>query len=267
MKRYAWLTDIHLDFVTPDKLVEFLSELAGCQTDGILIGGDICEAFSLRRYLPRIAQDCHTPVYFVLGNHDYYGSSIVRVRAVVKGLCREEPRLHYLTLGDIVELSPTVGLIGHDGWSDGRAGDYEHSDVVLNDYFQIEELAGPITKEGRLKVLNRLGDEAAEDVRQVLPKALEQYPEVVMLTHVPPFREACWYEGAISDDNWAPHFTGLAMGEMLLEVMQQYPDRKLTVLCGHTHGQGQARIRDNLQVLTGGAHYHAPQIQKVFQFE
>jgi hypothetical protein len=32
-----------------------------------------------------------------------------------------------------------------------------------------------------------------------LPAALGRFRHVVVLTHVPPFREACWHEGRISD--------------------------------------------------------------------
>ena len=88
-----------------------------------------------------------------------------------------------------------------------------------------------------------------------------------MVTHVPPCREACGYDGLSSDDQWAPHFTCQAMGQMLLEVMAQHPQRKLTVLCGHTHGHGEVLMRDNLRVLTGGAIYEYPQVQRVFEFE
>jgi 3',5'-cyclic-AMP phosphodiesterase len=46
-------------------------------------------------------------------------------------------------------------------------------------------------------------------------------------------------------------------------VMQANPQSRLLVLCGHTHGNGETRILDNLQVLTGGAEYGRPEIQRV----
>ena len=39
----------------------------------------------------------------------------------------------------------------------------------------------------------------------------------------------------------------------------------MTVLCGHTHGEGQAQILPNLKVLTGGAKYGEPRVQRVFE--
>jgi hypothetical protein len=156
--------------------------------------------------------------------------------------------------------------VGHDGWSDGRLGNYPRSLVKMNDYKLIMELTG-LNKLDRWEVLKRLGDEAAEHLRRVLPPALETYREVALLTHVPPFREACWHEGRISDDDWAPHFTCQASGQAVLEIMRQHPDRRLTVLCGHTHGGGETAPLQNLHVITGGAEYGNPAIAKVFEFE
>ena len=85
----------------------------------------------------------------------------------------------------------------------------------------------------------------------------------MVLTHVPPFREACWHEGRISDDNWLPHFTCKAVGDALLEAMAAAPDHRMTVLCGHTHGGGEAQVLPNLRVLTGDARYGQPVIQRI----
>ena len=82
---------------------------------------------------------------------------------------------------------------------------------------------------------------------------------------MPPFREACWHEGRISDDDWLPHFTCKAVGDVLSEAMRARPDRQMTVLCGHTHGAGEAEILPNLRVSTGGAVYGEPEVQRVFE--
>jgi Icc protein len=99
----------------------------------------------------------------------------------------------------------------------------------------------------------------------VVPLALEAHEHVIVLTHVPPFREACWHEGRISDDNWLPHMACRAVGDELRRIMQAHPHRKMTVLCGHTHSPGEASILPNLTVLTGGAVYGQPTIQRVLE--
>ena len=98
-----------------------------------------------------------------------------------------------------------------------------------------------------------------------LPMALAKYDRVFFATHVPPLREACWHEGRISDDHWSPHFTCLAMGQALLEVMRDFPAKQLTVLCGHTHGAGECRPAPNIEILTGGAIYGVPELVRTFE--
>ncbi len=206
------------------------------------------------------------PVYFVLGNHDFYHSSVLAVRAAIGRFCEGKPNLCYLTQQEQpVELTSGVGLIGHDGWADARYGDYLGSDVFLSDYALIKDLSGHYALDRR-PTLQQLGDEAAARIRERLPRALARYEHVILVTHVPPFREACWHEGRISDNNWLPHCACKAMGDVILEMMRRHPARRLTVLCGHTHGAGETRPFANLEVLTGGAVYGAPAITRVFEF-
>ena len=48
-----------------------------------------------------------------------------------------------------------------------------------------------MSKSERLAKLHALGDEAADHFRAVLREALSRFRHVVVLTHVPPFRESC----------------------------------------------------------------------------
>jgi 3',5'-cyclic AMP phosphodiesterase CpdA len=266
MTRVVWLTDIHLNFVESELVEQLLDEVHAVVPDAILISGDIGESQNVEKYLERFAARLACPIYFVLGNHDFYHSSIPVVREVISGLCERHAKLCYLTRCEqVIELTPRVGLIGHDGWADARLGDYLGSDVFLSDYALIEELAGHYHLDRR-PTLQRLGDEAAAYIRELLPRALARYEQVILLTHVPPFREACWHEGHVSDDNWLPHFACRAMGDVILDIMRQHPSSKITVLCGHTHGEGETKPLDNVEVLTGGAVYGAPSITRVFNF-
>lgn len=258
---YAWLTDIHLEFLRDEEAVGFIDGLAAQQLDGLLLTGDISIASRLEYHL-RLLERCRRPVYFVLGNHDYYGGAIATLRKAVEDLCRRSDWLRWLPAAGVIALSRDTCLVGHDGWADGRFGDYAGSKVILNDYLKIHDFlqVGP---GGRLDLLNSLGDDAAVHFRTVLPEALAAFRHVLVLTHVPPFRQACWHEGNISADDWLPHFSCRAVGEALREAMRLRPDRQMTVLCGHTHSSGQTRILPNLLVKTGGADYGLPVVQEI----
>jgi 8-oxo-dGTP pyrophosphatase MutT (NUDIX family)/predicted phosphodiesterase len=259
--RLAWATDIHLNFVDGDA-GPFCDLVTQTGAGGLVITGDISEAKTIEQDLAAIESRLSFPIYFVLGNHDFYNGSIAAVRKAVAGLCRRSRRLHYLSDEGVIPLNETTALVGHDGWADGRLGDYAGSTVELTDYTVIEEFIG-LSAEARLPRLGALGDEAADYFRRHLPAAFERFQCVLLATHVPPFREACWHGGAITDDNYLPHFTCGAVGDALVEIMSARPDRRLVVLCGHTHSPGTARILPNLVVRTGGAAYGQPRLVDV----
>jgi len=273
MRRVAWLTDVHLNFLEHVDRQQFARSVAEASPDAVLLGGDIGESPDVVEHLEEMADVVRRPIYFVLGNHDFYRGSIAETREKVSELAAGSEYLVYLADADVVELSPSTALVGHDGWGDARLGDYEHSEVLLTDFFLIEELKrwqlGPreLDRERLRDTLEALGDEAAAHFARVLPAALESHRRVIALTHVPPFREAAWYDGKPSDDDWLPFFSCRAVGDCFRQVMRDRPDRQLTVLCGHTHGNGEAQILENLHVLTGGARYRQPAIQQVFELE
>jgi predicted MPP superfamily phosphohydrolase len=265
VKRVAWLTDIHLNFLPAAQRKKFISSIAQANPDALIISGDIAEAHNIFECLyPMVS--LKKPIYFVLGNHDFYGSSIAKVHQEVAAGCRNSPFLCWLPQAGVVRLTAQTALIGCDSFADGRYGDYEHSDLMLNDYFLIQEYQ-KLNKQARLNKMHALGDEAALYCRKILSEALPEYRQVILATHVPPFREASYYEGHIAGDDGLPHFTCKAVGDVLLEVMAQYPDRQLLVLCGHTHHAAQLYARDNLLVLVGQAEYYTPEIQEILDVE
>lgn len=164
----------------------------------------------------------------------------------------------------VVPLTAEACLIGHDGWSDGRNGDYYASEVLLNDFGLIEEFDGFFEDPNvRLAKLNALGDEVAEYFRSVLPQVLARFRHVIVVTHIPPFRESCQYAGQMTTDDWLPFMSCKAVGNVLAEIMSAAPDRTMTVLCGHTHVGAEAQILANLRALTGQAEYGNPSLQRI----
>ncbi|MGC4117291.1 MAG: metallophosphoesterase [Myxococcales bacterium] len=266
MPRLAWATDLHLNFLSEKELESFGDSLARCEADVLLVGGDTSEAYTLDFHLAFLAKRFPGPVWFVLGNHDFYRGSILKVRRAADALKARLPSLRWLQSSGVVSLSPATALVGCDGFGDARCGDPERSSVVLNDFMLIDELTS-ITQAQRLARLGRLGDDDAEHLRSVLPPALEKHEQVVVLTHVPPFPEAAWHQGKRSGPDWLPYFCCAAAGTALREAALSFPKREILVLCGHTHSGGEAQILPNLKVLTGGAVYGQPRIDRVLSLE
>ena len=264
LMRLAWLTDIHVDFLTPYELLAFCSELDAADADAFLVTGDISVAPTLTEHLEQLADGVRRPFYFVLGNHDFYGGGVFEVREAVAARCAESEWLRYLSASEVSRLSDRWALVGHDGWADGRLGNYHESPVMLNDYVLIKDLAW-LSPEDRLARMQELAEEAGSHLLRTVRAALESHERVLVGTHVPPFREACWHQGAISNDDWLPHFTSKASGDALLSALEGRGDRQVLVLCGHTHGEGRTWPLPNLEVRTGGAVYTRPQIQEILE--
>ncbi len=265
MQQIAWLTDIHLNFLSNGKLDRFFADLDTPEIDALLISGDIGEAHTVTWYLEAFDQ-LQKPVYFVLGNHDFYFGSFAHVHAKVTETTEESDHLHWLTQSGIIELSPTTALIGHDSWADGRYGDYVNSPVLLNDYLLIRDFVG-LDAEERLQKLNALGDAAANYFENLLPKALADYEHVYVVTHVPPFRGSNSGYSKITDEHFLPHYGCKAVGDVLLRIMQDHPQQCITVLSGHIHGTWQSQMLPNLTIHTGAAKYGAPRVVRLFEVQ
>jgi len=143
LKRIAWTTDVHLDFVADANQIErFCRSIVEANPDVVLIGGDIAVAATVEESLLMLAKQLQRPIYFVLGNHDFYKGSIAGVRAKIAQLTQRASQLHWLNNSGVVELTSQTGLLGHDGWANGRLGNRIRSEVMLNDYFLIQEFVG-----------------------------------------------------------------------------------------------------------------------------
>src|SRR6266540_239904 len=189
--RLAWLTDIHLDFLDPAAREALAASVAAEKPDGVVLTGDIAIAPTVLDRVGEMERAIGAPVWFVLGNHDYYKGSIAEVRS----RAARTPR--WLHASGVVTLDATTALVGVDGWGDARLGDFANTRVMLNDFFLIDELSRLSRGELRTR-LGEYGNESAARLRAQLDEAVTWAQHVIVATHVPPFREACWHEGKLS---------------------------------------------------------------------
>lgn len=84
--------------------------------------------------LQKLDKSLDCPIYFVLGNHDYYRRSLYQVKKDINNLTNSSKKLFFLDTTPTVELSADTALVEYGGWADGRLGDYGNSEVMLNDY-------------------------------------------------------------------------------------------------------------------------------------
>jgi Icc protein len=264
--RATWLTDIHLNFLRPLALQSFYDCVRAEQPQVLLVTGDIGEAPSVQKFVSELGTIA--PIYFVLGNHDYYRSSVAAVRGAMERL--DDDNATWLPAHAPMRLSARTVMLGIDGWGDARCGDLE-STVQLSDWHLIDDFRKAKQRDARNALLQRFGANEARSLRGRLAEASELGPteQLLVLTHVPPFPEACVYAGEPSSEAWQPWFTCIATGEALLEYARAHPDQHVLVLCGHSHGIGTFSPLPNLEVRTGGwpantEDYGNPVVQSTF---
>src|SRR5579871_3252524 len=97
MRSFVWTSDLHLDRLSHSDFSEFKNWLLEQQSDALVLSGDIAEADSFAGYLRDLARILPGPIYFVLGNHDFWGSSFSDVHAAAGRLVRECSNVHWLS--------------------------------------------------------------------------------------------------------------------------------------------------------------------------
>lgn len=288
-KRILWCSDIHLNFLTDpypgesDKRMRTLSEpkvrrfcekITSCNPEAVIITGDISEASYLDIHLAWLSKYlAPLPIYFVLGNHDYYGGSIATVREFAKRFndVNISENLFWLNVCDVVKLTDKTVLVGHDGWYDGQyANWFAPGVVIMNDYYSIAELrdvyavsqTSMVEGDPRVKtfaVMQRLANDCAIHIRDVLPKACGMAKNIVFATHVPPFAQNSVYNGKMSDAKWLPNFSSKLAGDALLEIAKSNPNNNFTILCGHSHGKAEYHPLPNMVCHTRFSEYKYPE--------
>ncbi len=258
--KIIWISDIHLNFLGLIERKEFYRNLIG---DLIIISGDIAESNSVVQLIKEIETETGLPVFFVLGNHDFYRSRVSSVKRLVKPL-------GYLGSKQIVPLGSSTALVGVDGWGDCRYGSYEDTRMIMSDWYHIDELRKAYAT-GRPKdlkeALQKLSDKDARSLkRKVKATIKEKYKKVIIVTHVPPFEEACLYNGRKSTPSGLPFFASKILGETILPIVRDNPDIDFLWLSGHTHSRSLFKPCENLTVKVAASEYGSPNIEEIFEF-
>lgn len=261
----AHTTDIHLDHRVP---LGFPEHLSASGAAAVVITGDIATSDTFPEHLAEVAEDSGLPLDFVLGNHDYYGStralthreaSTIHARTFGKG------SVHWLREAGVVDLGEGVALVGIDGLYDAGLGSPE-AGMHLNDFMLIGDFK-LLHRRRIIETVQAWGREDAARGRELLRSACHDFRRVFFATHVPPFPEAVRdkHGGPRPLPEALPWYCARAMGEMLFAVATEHQKTEIVVLCGHTHQAADEQIAPNLRVMVGKAQYGAPALANLFQ--
>lgn len=270
--RLLWLTDVHIDHATPAARAALHRALAAQHADAVILTGDVATAATIASALTELQVAAAAPLYFVLGNHDYYGSGAADERARHARAWPTESGVVYLRATHVARLSSSTVLVGVDGWADARQGDVAGTRVRLRDSTLIRELreAAAGSREQLFEAMRSLAADDAALLHEQLQRALAGLPPprlVIVATHVPPFVEACVHRGQPAASDYVPFFTCKATGDVLLTHARAHADVQFDVLCGHTHSVADVSILPNLRVRVGAAEYEEPAVAGVLHVD
>lgn len=263
-----WCTDTHLNFLRQGNGAEafagyLLSEHPDAQ--GLIITGDVSDGNNLEMHLRQLAKGWTKPLYFVLGNHDYYDSSFNQIDAAVTRIVSETSNLYWLNNGWHT-LYDNMVLVGVGGWYDAYYGNYR-SPVDLYDFQCIRDLK-PLSRNNLVNASRERAAKEANRLAFMLNEACSTNAHtVVICTHIPPYPEASWHMGKQSDSDWVPWFSSASTGKVIDIYAEKYPEKVFIVLTGHSHSPGIVEKKNNLTIYTGPAKYHYPDIAGIIKHE
>jgi len=258
-----WASDIHLDHLGASGRAALAGRLHTAAGDPLIVTGDLSTATHLVAELEFLADAARRPLYFVLGNHDHYGSSVARIRDAVLALGERRSDIQWLPPAGVVPLNEQTALIGVDGWADGRSGDPLATPLVLNDDRLIGEIAALSGRAAKLAVKRALADADATRLAVLLERAAAIATAIVVATHVPPFAEVLPKSGRLAHPHWLPLLVCGATGEVLQRFAGEHPDHEFMVLCGHTHAEMDVHVQPNLRCMVMGARYGEVGVREV----
>ena len=275
--RLAWATDIHLDFITDvndvhtsSRNLDTFCSMFG-ESDGIILSGDISLAPLLKDHLLALEKRLARPIYFVLGNHDFWSSTFASVRDEMTMLSNSSKYLKYLSAIPYIQLDETTFIVGHDGWYDGLYGDPDRSNFIMNDWMRIGDYVPfytPFDKnrnDSILLISRQQADIATHHVAAGIKTLLlrKSLQKIIVVTHIPPFTNPLNFAKSSKQDMY-PWYASKTMGDMLLSIANSNPSIQFEVFCGHCHVECKDCIAPNLLIYSGKAEYAEPKPQFVF---
>jgi 3',5'-cyclic-AMP phosphodiesterase len=254
-KLYLWLTDTHLDKVLPWTLMSFILHLRKENPAGIFLTGDISNGLLTPFHLKLLARFIKCPIYFVLGNHDYHFNSIEGMHQKIREVCQEYPNLIWITQEKVIRLNEEIALIGTEGWFDAENGNPEYLRFTF-DWFLIKDFWNLPNFKERIKKWREMADWSAQDIGNKLQSALDQdYKNVFILTHFPPFTQATRDVGSLLEKYWLPYNTNIRLGKAIEQVMFGRKKKHANIFCGHIHEDQWAMISRNVECKVQRAKY------------
>ena len=255
--KIGWLSDTHFDFVKSFVIEELVAAMNKHDVDLWLHSGDIATYPHRLDYLEAF-EKLDKPMYFVLGNHDFY-DNVVSINQIKRWFdALRHPKLTYLGADNAVLDFGNIVILGVDGWYDIQSGDYDNSQIALTDFNAIPDMRN-LNKSSRARLIENLSKESMYLLDSKFSSITNVPREViVVVTHVPVFEESVLFEGKPQSNDFKPYFTNTSLMKVINNY--RYYAKRIVVLSGHTHNESHYQ-KFNVEEFVFGAQYEFPRFQ------
>lgn len=258
---FRWCSDLHLDHLGVKDHQDFLALVKSeCSSpDTILfVTGDTSTGMRVEGDHYKLAHAVAGKMMFVLGNHDRWNSSFANVENRIKVMTQAHAtNASFLDISDPIQIEPETFVVGDSGWYDGRNGLQGKPRFLMNDWFFIQEYLGREPFQASAQFADACAARLEAKMRAAIAAGAMR---LIVLTHVPPYVEACRHLGKPSDTYALPWFSSQVIGDVLDQIAEEFFHIKIEVLCGHTHDQFYYKRKDNLAVHVAWSEYGDPRI-------
>ncbi len=215
-------SDLHLEVLSPARRSQWLERLDPTGVDVVVLAGDICTASEMEEVLGAFCQR-YPEVIYVLGNHEYYGSTPKEIHQRVTKLCAQHPNLHWLDNRptEVAGLRFVGGTLWFDQPSENMRQRMRRANVGVSDFRRIRNFVPWVYQQN-------------QTCREVLEAHLSS-ADVVVTHHIPAF---CCISPRYLDGD------GLALNHYFCSDMTPQIEKHQPPLWvfGHTHDRMCAQI-------------------------
>lgn len=260
--KIAFCSDLHLNFIPKNEIINFANKITDTGCDILLISGDIAESQSLDECLSLLANTFCKPIYYVLGNHCYYKSSIKDTI----NYCNKYLNTGYLNFMDnrIVKINNEITLIGQNIFYDLSVGNLT-GDFDIADFDQIKDFKPLMYPKQRLDYFQNKAREDAINLHNLIEEAVNYSKKIIYLAHPPLDEDISFYGDRKSPSYSIGYFCNKIVGDKLKEMASKYLNIDFLALTGHSHYRASYEV-DNLKMYVAAAKYYEPNIEKIFSF-
>lgn len=240
--RALWLTDLHVNRLDQEQYNQLLNRIKISDAEAIWLTGDIGDPPLNWTFLEDLFCIFNKPIYFVLGNHDYYHQQVDATRQKARDFSQSYPNAYY--------LATEAGFVWEEQFILGVGGWANTGNIPIKEKTWDSDAIDDLLRLNNFQLQTKLNELAESDAQTLLLKCAagitDKIKKVTIFTHVPP-TDAMHGKYSIKplQDNRTIYYSS-ALSAAFKSLLQDYPDIEFQVYSGHLHQSQVYKINDRL---------------------